>query len=40
MYMNLMDTRIKKRALTSCCCRVSGEEGVMEDVKREKCVHT
>ena len=25
--------------LTGCCCAGSGEEGVMEDVKRDKCVH-
>ena len=30
-----MDTRIKTRVLTYCCCAGSGEEGVMEDVKRE-----
>ena len=30
-----MDTCIKTRVLTSCCCAGSGEEGVMEDVKRE-----
>ena len=25
--------------LTRCCCAGSGEEGVMEDVKKDKCVH-
>ena len=34
-----MDTRIKTRVLTRCCYAGSGEEGVMEDVKRDKCVH-
>ena len=35
----LMDTCIKARVLTSSCCAGCGEEGVMEDVKRDKCVH-
>ena len=39
MYIKWMDTCIKTRVLTSCCCAGSGEEGVMEDVKRDKCVH-
>ena len=30
-----MDTCIKTRVLTGCCCAGSGEEGVMEDVKRD-----
>ena len=34
-----MDTCIKTRVLTRCCCAGSGEEGVMEEVKRDKCVH-
>ena len=34
-----MDTCIKTRELTGCCCAGSGEEDVMEDVKRDKCVH-
>ena len=34
-----MDTCIKTRVLTGCCCAGSGVEGVMEDVKRDKCVH-
>ena len=29
----------KTRVLTSCCFAGSVEEGVMEDVKRDKCVH-
>ena len=29
----------KTRVLTVCCCAGSGEEGVMENVKRDKCVH-
>ena len=34
-----MDKCIKTRVLTSCHCAGSGEEGVMEDVKRDKCIH-
>ena len=37
--MKWIDTCIKTGVLTSCCCAGSGEEGVMEDVKRDKCVH-
>ena len=33
-----MDTCIETRVLTGCCCAGSGEEGVMEDVKRDKYV--
>ena len=33
-----MDKCKKTRILTSCCFAGSGE-GVMEDVKRDKCVH-
>ena len=33
-----MDTYIKTRVLTDCCCAGSGEESVTEDVKRDKCV--
>ena len=40
MHIKWMDTCIKTRVLTSCCFAGSGEEGVMEDVKRDKCVHT
>ena len=39
VYIKWMDTYIKIRVLTRCCCASSGEEGVMEDVKRDKCVH-
>ena len=39
MYIKWMDTCIKTRVLTPCCCASNGEEGVMEDVKRDKCVH-
>ena len=39
VYIKRMETCIKKRVLTSCCCAGSGEEGVMENVKRDKCVH-
>ena len=35
MYIKWMDTCIKTRVLTDCG---SGEEGVMEDVKRDKFV--
>ena len=38
MYIKWKDTRIKTRVLTDCCCADSGK-GVMEDVKRDKCVH-
>ena len=34
-----MDTCIKTRVLTDCCCAGSGEEGVTENVMRDKCVH-
>ena len=37
--MKWMDTCLKTRVLTYCCCAGSGKEGVMEDVKRDKCVH-
>ena len=30
---------METRVLTGCCYAGSCEEGVMEDVKREKCVH-
>ena len=39
MYIKWIDTCIKTRVLTICCCVGSGEEDVMEDVKREKLVH-
>ena len=39
MYIKQMDTCIKTRVLTCCCCAGSCKEGVMEDVKRDKCVH-
>ena len=38
MLIKWMDTCIKTRVLTNCCCAGSGEEYVMEDVKRDKCV--
>ena len=38
MCIKWMDTCIKMRVLTGCCCADSGKEGVMEDVKRDKCV--
>ena len=39
VYIKWMDTCIKTRVLTHCFCAGSDEEGVMEDVKREKYVH-
>ena len=39
VYIKWMNKCIKTRVLTSSCCAGSGEEGVMEDVKRDKCVH-
>ena len=39
MYIKWMDTCIKTGILTSCCCAGRGEEGVMEDVNRDRCVH-
>ena len=35
VYIKSMDTGIKTRILTPCCCAGSGKDGVMEDVKRE-----
>ena len=32
MYIKWMDTCIKKRVLTDCCCAGSVEEGVMEAI--------
>ena len=37
--MKWMDTCINTRVLTDCCCTGSGEEGVMENIKGDKCVH-
>ena len=34
-----MDTCIKTRLLTFCCFAGSGKEGIMEEVKKDKCVH-
>ena len=39
MYIKWMDTCIKTRVLTDCCCAGSGEEGVMEDVKSTYLMH-
>ena len=39
MYIKWMDKCIKTRVLTNCCCEGSGQEGVMDDVKRDKCIH-
>ena len=38
MYTKWINRCIKTRVLTNCCAG-SGEEGVMEDVSRDKCVH-
>ena len=38
MHIKCMDKYIKTRVLTYCYCGGSGE-GVMEDVKRDKCAH-
>ena len=35
MYIKWMDTCIKTIVLTGCCFAGSGEEGVMEDVRRD-----
>ena len=35
MYIKWMDTCIKTRVLTHCRRAGSGEEGVMEDIKRD-----
>ena len=41
VYIHKLDGHVnKKKVLTSCCFAGSGEEGVMEDAKRDKCVHT
>ena len=37
--MKWRETCIKTRVLTGCCCAGSGKEGVMEIVKRDKCVY-
>ena len=34
-----MDTCLKTTVLTTCCCAGSGEKRVMENAKRDKCVH-
>ena len=39
VYIKWMDTCVKTRVLTGSYCAGSGEEGVMEDVRRDKCVH-
>ena len=39
MHIKWMDKCIKTKVLTSCFCAGSGEEGVMEDVKRDICVN-
>ena len=38
MHIKWMDTCIKTAVLTGCCCAGSGED-IMEDVKRDECVH-
>ena len=39
MHTKWMNTCIKTKVLTDCFCEGSGEEGVMEDVKRDICEH-
>ena len=39
MHLKCVETYIKTRVLTDCCCAGSVEESVMEDVKRDKRVH-
>ena len=39
VHIKWIDTCIKSRVLTPCCCAGSGEEGVVEDVKIDKFVH-
>ena len=40
VYIHKLDGHVnKKKVLTSCCFAGSGEEGVMEDIKRDKCLH-
>ena len=36
MHIKWIGTCIKTRVLTFSCCAGSGEEGVMEDVKKDK----
>ena len=38
MYIKWMNTCIKTRTLTDCCCAGSGED-VMEGLKRDKCIN-
>ena len=39
MQMKWIDRCIKTIVLTDCCCAGSGKEGVVEDIKRDKCVY-
>ena len=39
VHIKWMNTCIKTRILTDCCCAGSSEEGVIEDIKRDKCVY-
>ena len=39
LHINGVETCLKTRVLTSCCFAGSGEESVMEEVKRDKRVH-
>ena len=38
VYIKCMDTYCNKKVLTDCCYEGCGKS-VMDDVKREKCVH-
>ena len=38
-HIKWMDISIKTKILTNLCFAGSGEEGVMEDVKEDKCAH-
>ena len=38
MHIKWINTCTKTKELTRCSCASSGKEGVMEDVKRDKCV--
>ena len=39
MYIKWIDTCMKTQVFTRCCCAGSDEKGVMEDIRRNKCVH-
>ena len=39
MHLKCVETYIKTRVLTICCCAGSCKEGVMEDIERNKCAN-